>query len=186
MLGFGGGTKQIQEVLGNLALNRMEVSGVRAWVSSSAGPQAVTKMALEQREGAGFRVAEESRSQALGKNMNSVRAGAWSLRPIPCPLSPVGDGAWQHPGGASLGGNRRARPNAHIVFSPLSPSLCRCLSLSSLVPLPSYTLHPGSAWPSLPSSSSSPAHPWLHPVLFPLLPGAGRASSHLTSLLKPQ
>ena len=123
MLGFGGGTKQIQEVLGNLALTRMEVSGVRAWVSSSAGPRAVTKTALEKREGAGFRVAEESRSQALGKNMNSVRALGWCRGLVPqtppMPSEPWRGrcGAWQHPGGASLGGNRRARPSAHIVFS---------------------------------------------------------------------
>ena len=137
VLGSGGGTKQIQEVLGNLALNRMEVSGVRAWVSSSAGPWAVTKMVLEKREGAGFRVAEESRSQALGKNMNSVRALGWGRGLIPqtppMPSEPWGDGggAWPHPGGASLGGNRRARPNAHIVFSPLSFSVLVSLSLPS-------------------------------------------------------
>ena len=37
VLGFGVGMKRIQEVLGNLELNRMWVIGVLAWVSSSAG-----------------------------------------------------------------------------------------------------------------------------------------------------
>ena len=103
MLGSGGGTKQIQEVLGNLALNRMEVSGVQAWVSSSAGPWAVTKMALEKREGAVFRVAEESRSQALGKNMNSVRALGWGRGLIP-QTPPMPSEPW------GAGGGRLATP----------------------------------------------------------------------------
>lgn len=43
-----------------------------------------------------------------------------------------GGGAWPHLGGASLGGDRRARPNAHIVFSPVF--LCVDVSLFPRAP----------------------------------------------------
>lgn len=141
MLGFGGGTKQTQEVLGNLALTRMEVSGVRAWVSSSAGPRAVTKTALEKREGAGFRVAEESRSQALGKNMNSVRALGWCRGLVPR-TPPMPSEPWR--GGAALGNTREVPvwvvtggPGPALTLSSLL-SLFLCVGVS----LPSCPCHP--------------------------------------------
>ena len=128
---------------GNLALTRMEVSGVRAWVSSSAGPRAVTKTALEKREGAGFRVAEESRSQALRKNMNSVRALGWGQGLVPqTPLMP--SEPWG--GGVALGNTRevpvwvvKGGPGPALTLSSLlSLFLCVGVSLS----LPSCPCHP--------------------------------------------